>query len=106
MKKLILSTFMITILLADTAHAATQTVFVDVNGLVCDFCARALEKVFSKQDAVQDIDVNLDTKVVTINFKDGQTLEDDQIKKLITDSGYNVENIRHESSEIPEAADE
>lgn len=73
----------------------TGDVHVNVNGLVCDFCARALEKVFGKQNAVNDIDVNLDTKIITIDFKDGQTLDDTTITQLITDSGYNVDSIHH-----------
>jgi len=83
------------VLLAFTLPAHAQT-YVDVNGLVCDFCAQSLKKVFSKEEAVEDIDVNLDTKVVTINFKDGLSLDDEMITKLVTDSGYNVEAIRHE----------
>lgn len=66
---------------------------VSVNGLVCDFCARALEKVLGKEAAVKAIDVNLDTKIITINFKAGQSLSDVRITELITDSGYKVENI-------------
>ena len=73
---------------ADTSHA-----LVKVNGLVCDFCAVALEKVFNKKPEVSDIDVNLTKKVVKINFKDGQTLTDDKIRKGITDAGYNVVEI-------------
>lgn len=68
-------------------------VHVSVNGLVCDFCARALEKVFGKEEAVKGIDVNLDTKMITVNFNEGQSLDDERITKLITDAGYNVEGI-------------
>lgn len=68
-------------------------IHVKVKGLVCDFCARALEKVFSKQEAVSDIDVNLDTKIITINLNEGRTIDDATITQLITDSGYNVEGI-------------
>jgi len=68
-------------------------VHVSVNGLVCDFCARALEKVFGKEDTVKGIDVNLDTKIITINFNEGQSIDDERITQLITDAGYNVEGI-------------
>ena len=64
-----------------------------MGSLVCDFCAVALEKVFNKKPEVSDIDVNLTKKVVKINFKDGQTLTDDKIRKGITDAGYNVVEI-------------
>lgn len=66
---------------------------VSVNGLVCDFCARALEKTFGKKDEVKAIDVNLETKIVTVNFVEGQTLDDETLTQIITDSGYNVEGI-------------
>lgn len=98
MKKFVLVTMVIllsTPSLAFALHGTGGTVYADVNGLVCDFCARALEKVFSKQDSVSNIEVNLDTKVITINFKNGQTLDDDAITKLITNAGYNVTAIRH-----------
>lgn len=94
MKKYVLA--LTTVLVLSFAGSAQADARVDVNGLVCDFCARALEKVFSKQEAVQDIDVNLDTKVITINFKEGQTLDDDVIKGLITDAGYNVVGIERD----------
>lgn len=94
MKHFILTTALI-ISLTSPAFAS-GTVYADVNGLVCDFCARALEKVFGRQEAVSDINVNLDSKVITINFVEGQSLDDETIVQLITDSGYNVEAIRHE----------
>ncbi len=82
----------------EPAGATTEKsadVLVSVNGLVCDFCARALEKTFGKQDEVLSIGVNLDTKIVSVYFKEGQSLDDETITKLITDSGYNVEGIEH-----------
>ncbi len=81
----------------NTTHAeiplSPGDVHIRVNGLVCDFCARALEKVFGKEETVKAIDVNLDTKIITVNFNEGQTLSDETLTKLITDSGYNVEGI-------------
>ena len=82
------------LVVAWSSPSKASPVYVDVNGLVCDFCARALEKVFGRQEAVLDIDVNLDSKIITINFKEGQDLDDEIIQELITDSGYNVEDIR------------
>ena len=95
MKKLLLTTATILTITLSTMPAQAATM-VDVNGLVCDFCAQALEKIFSKQEAVSEIDVNLDTKVITINYVDGGSLDDETITQLITDSGYNVVEIRHE----------
>ncbi len=72
---------------------SNKVVEVSVNGLVCDFCARALEKVFGKEEAVNSIDVNLDTKVILITFNENKSLTNERITKLVVDSGYNVENI-------------
>ncbi|MAH04681.1 MAG: hypothetical protein CL561_03885 [Alphaproteobacteria bacterium] len=96
MKKLLL-TFAVLTAFSLPAYAAHPggTVYADVNGLVCDFCARALEKVFGKQDAVDSIKVDLDEKVITIHFNEDQSLDDETITQLITDAGYNVRDIRH-----------
>ncbi len=97
MKKLSIFLVLGVLVLSSPAWALSKQVDVKINGLVCDFCAQAMEKVFGKQDEVADISVDLDTKIVTINMKDGQNMDDDFITKLITDSGYNVEEImRHE----------
>jgi len=93
MKTLLTTLTLLTLFIASPAWAATSSKFATVNGLVCDFCARALEKVFSKQGAIDNIDVNLNTKIITLNFKDGMTLDNDTITTLITDAGYNVVSI-------------
>jgi copper chaperone CopZ len=74
--------------------AAQGDVYVQVNGLVCDFCARALEKVFGREEAVESIHVDLDSKIIAVTFNEGQGLDNDRIRTLITDAGYNVEDIR------------
>ena len=75
------------------AETLSSHALVKVNGLVCDFCAQSLEKVFKKKPEVSNIDVNLTKKVVKIDFKDGQNLTDENIRKGITDAGYNVVEI-------------
>lgn len=75
------------------AIAAGKEVNVKVQGLVCAFCIRNIEKSFLRNDAVEKVKANLDTKTVTINFKDGEDLSDEVIKETITDAGYNVKTI-------------
>lgn len=78
-----------------------KTITVEVNGLVCDFCARALEKVFYQQENVEGVDVNLDTHIVTLEIKDGTDIPDDKITGLITEAGYNVVKINREGAPAP-----
>ena len=75
------------------AAQCEDTINVKVNGLVCDFCARALEKVFGKRDEVAGIKVDLDNSHVAVLIKPGQTMDDETLTELITDSGYNVTDI-------------
>ena len=66
---------------------------VSVKGLVCDFCAQSIAKLFGKEKSVEAIDVNLDKGMIKIDLKEGYKMDDTKITKLITDSGYNVEGI-------------
>lgn len=94
MKKLIAT---IAFMMALTSAAHAETIKVSVNGLVCSFCATGVEKTFKSEPAVQGVNVDLDTKLVTIKLKDGQTMNDATVTKLITDAGYNITNIAREN---------
>lgn len=73
--------------------ACEDKVNIRVNGMVCDFCARALEKVFGKREEVSGIRVDLDNSLVTVAMKPGKTIDDATLTRLITDSGYDVQDI-------------
>ena len=64
-----------------------------VNGMVCGFCATGIEKTLKAQPEVKTVKVDLESKLVTINTKEGQTMDDAKLKKLIANSGYSVVNI-------------
>tara|TARA_B100000963_G_C22280923_1_gene517066 strand:+ start:240 stop:548 length:309 start_codon:yes stop_codon:yes gene_type:complete len=66
---------------------------ISVNGLVCDFCARSIEKLFNKKESVKIINVNLEKMLITITLKKGKSLNDSIIKKVISDSGYEIREI-------------
>ena len=68
-------------------------IHVSVNGLVCDFCAQSIQKLFNKEESVEAVDINMDEGIIKIDLKDGYNMDDNLITKLITDSGYNVERI-------------
>ena len=69
---------------------------ISVNGLVCDFCARSIEKLFTKKESVKSINVNLEKMLITINLKKGMNLHNSIITKVITDSGYDIREIRRD----------
>ena len=97
MKKLVV---LVMVMLAPLAASANEQVAIHVNGLVCDFCAQSLNKLFLKRDEVAKVDVNLDDSRVTIGMKKGATIDDATLNRIITDSGYNLVLI--ERSEVNE----
>ena len=79
----------------DMENAACEdTINVKVSGLVCDFCARSLEKIFLKRGDVAEINVDLGKGSVMVAMKSGLNIDDATITKLITDSGYSVSAIQ------------
>jgi len=80
-------------LMLTTAVVSADTIRVTVNGMVCAFCATAIEKTFKAQPEVRTVDVDLENKLVTITTKQGQRLDDTKLKKLMTNSGYSVVGI-------------
>ena len=66
---------------------------VAVEGMVCDFCAQAIEKVFMKREEVAGITVNLDDQNVIISLKSEKDIENITIEELFLNAGYNVQTI-------------
>ena len=75
-------------------------VVVDVLGVVCDFCATAMNRIFSKRDEVAAIYVDLDKKTLSLVISDGSDLSDEQIEKLARRAGYRIAAIRRDSEAL------
>jgi copper chaperone CopZ len=73
--------------------AAADTIQATVNGMVCGFCATGIEKTFKAQPEVKTVDVDLENKLVTLQTKQGQTIDDSKIRKLLGNAGYSVVGI-------------
>ena len=87
MKKYLLT---IVVIFGLAAAVSADTIKATVNGMVCGFCATGIEKTFKAQPEVKTVDVDLENKLVTIQTKQGQTLDDSKIKKLLRNAGYSV----------------
>jgi mercuric ion binding protein len=93
MKKYLLT---IIVIFGLTAAVSADTIKATVNGMVCGFCATGIEKTFKAQPEVKTVDVDLENKLVTIHTKQGQTLDDAKLKKLLGNAGYSVVRVSHE----------
>jgi periplasmic mercuric ion binding protein len=76
-----------------SAAASADTIKASVNGMVCAFCATGIEKTFKAQSEVKTVNVDLQKKLVTIETKEGQTIDDAKLKQLIKNAGYAVVSI-------------
>ena len=88
--------FICAMLIVNTLQS--KIIDIEVEGMVCDFCAQSIEKVFMKQPGVAVVYVNLDRGNVQVKmadvFKENEDgISDIRIRKLFEDAGYNVTNI-------------
>ena len=70
------------------------TIEMDVDGLVCAFCAQGIEKKLRKQAATADVLVSLEHKLVAVALKPGQDIADDALRTLLTEAGYTLRTAR------------
>ena len=75
-------------------NAGGEPAVVDVLGVVCDFCAKAMNKTFGKRDEVAAVYVDLDSKTLNLVFKPSMTLTDEVIHSLVKKAGYKAASIR------------
>lgn len=67
-----------------------QNVTLNVQGMSCGHCVKAVEGSVGKLQGVNEVKVNLDAAQVEVSFNESQ-VSIDQIKETIDDQGYDVE---------------
>lgn len=93
---------LIILLAAFNASARAATIEMNVNGLVCAFCAQGIEKQLRKFPATADVVVSLEHKLVAIALKDGQDIPDADLRRALTNAGYSVKAIDRTETPISE----
>ena len=67
-----------------------QNVTLNVQGMSCGHCVKAVESSVNELNGIETVKVNLDEAKVAISFNEAQvSLE--QIKETIEEQGYDVE---------------
>jgi copper chaperone CopZ len=82
--------------------ASAGTIEMKVYGLVCAFCAQGIEKTLRKNAATEDVVVSLENRLVAISTKPGADIADAELKKALTDAGYDVKAIDRTRRSIAE----
>jgi copper chaperone CopZ len=80
--------------------AQAETVKLTVDGMVCAFCAGAIEKKMKANKETAEVFVSLENKIVAVAEKSGQKLDDAKLKAQIADAGYEVKAIERVNSSI------
>ncbi len=87
------------LVLSFKAYANHHKVDIDVDGLVCEFCAVTIEKSFAKKPEIQEIIVDLEAGKIFITFTDGNNMTDEELTYVIINNGYNVAKINRNLNE-------
>jgi periplasmic mercuric ion binding protein len=73
--------------------AEVNTLKLQVNGMVCAFCAQGIEKRLQAMPETGEMYINLAQKVVAVQAKPGQQMNADKVKAEVTEAGYDVVKI-------------
>jgi copper chaperone CopZ len=96
---------LIVLSLLPSASTEAATIEMNVNGLVCAFCAQGIEKQLRKFPATADVVVSLEQKLVAVGLKDGQDIPDAELRRALTNAGYTVKAIQRTETPIAELRD-
>jgi copper chaperone CopZ len=89
----LLAAALVALAIAPPARADARTARVGVDGMVCAFCAQGIEKKLRARAEVERIFVSLENRIVAVGFRDGRTMSDEALGRLIADAGYRVTGI-------------
>ncbi|MGP1717760.1 MAG: heavy-metal-associated domain-containing protein [Methylophilus sp.] len=95
---------LITLMLSAMAPAAfaVTTIKAEVNGMVCAFCAKGIEKKLKALPEGQGTFVDLKSRVVALQLKDAKDVSDEAFNKVIQDAGYSVSKVERVSLTLAE----
>src|SRR5690349_1168449 len=87
-------------LMSLSALSHARTIEMDVNGLVCAFCAQGIEKTLKTFPQTDAVFVSLENRIVAVHLKGDTDIDDGTLRKAITDAGYTVTAIRRSDESL------
>lgn len=85
---------------AASTVASAKTIEIEVNGLVCAFCAQGIEKTLRRFPAAEEVFVSLEHRLVAVALKNGASIDEAALKKAITDAGYTAIAVTYSETTI------
>jgi periplasmic mercuric ion binding protein len=62
---------------------------------ICEHCKENIENALNKVDGVKKSDLDLDTKIVTVDYDSTKT-SPDEIRQTISKAGYNADDVKRD----------
>jgi len=81
---------------------AATSIKAEVNGMVCAFCAKGIEKKLNALPEGQGAYVDLKKRIVVLELKDAQNVPLEHFTKAIEDAGYAVNKVEKVNQSIAE----
>lgn len=70
-----------------------RTLQVKILGMSCPFCAYGVEQKLKRLDGVEELDVELESGVATLNLEEGADVSNETLKKTVEDAGFEASAI-------------
>jgi copper chaperone CopZ len=72
-----------------------QTTVINTPTIVCGSCEKIVKKALYASDAVQDVKVDLDKKIIEVRYRPQQT-NVETLEQLIADAGYDANDRKRD----------
>lgn len=89
----IMRTIIVALFLIFSIPAQAENIKINVLGMVCDFCAQSIWKVFMLDPATERVSVDLENGVVELVTDDTKSITNETITQYLEDAGYTVDSI-------------
>jgi len=99
MSKIILNLILLVSLFHISHGKDFSDIKVEVKGMVCDFCARGVEKKLKKTNKIKEIKVDLDEGLVSVKLKKDAEIKDSKIRDIMKKNGLEVLKIVRNTKE-------
>ena len=88
--------FITTVLLFSSfiSNAQFKSAQLTAAGLTCAMCTRAIYNSLEKLPIVQKVDADIKSSQFLITFKDGASVDPDQLKAAVEDAGFSVSKLK------------
>lgn len=77
--------------------ALAETATVKIKGMICESCSQAVTEKLKAAPEIDSVTVNVKKGMAEVAIKEGSSISDETLKKLIADAGYVALEISRKS---------